>query len=281
MTKGNPDLQHYSQKGYDAEITALYILKNEGYEILYAPEKSKRERIKIETERKEMGLEKKLESFGYCSEFVDKNKKVHRGTDKKELIKFKEKHLNSKQKNEVMLLIQKWEQNYKQFRTQIEKKEEVMEILTKIIGDSVVPKISEEDHKRMIEEEKESDWKKFFKETFEMTSQHTFVDIFCKKGNDYYIFDIKHKTYKENTNLNAFAVTNYEVLNYDRIVKENKVKMKIMIIVGKQKKSVYKIFDWTDFQIPKTFDPHTKMKTSIHLKNGLNMDVFNNFFNEI
>ena len=43
MTKGNPDLQHYSQKGYDAEITALDILEKLGYEIIYAPEKLKRE----------------------------------------------------------------------------------------------------------------------------------------------------------------------------------------------------------------------------------------------
>jgi len=43
MTKGNPDLQHSSQKGYDAEITALDILEKLGYEILHAPEKSKRE----------------------------------------------------------------------------------------------------------------------------------------------------------------------------------------------------------------------------------------------
>ena len=146
-----------------------------------------------------------------------------------------------------------------------EKKRNV-KILDEKLGESLMPQINKKE------------WEEFLKTNIEGSLfHHTFVDVFCKKGNDYYVFDIKHKTYKENTNLNAFTVTNYEVLNYDRIVKENKVKMKIMIIVGKQKKSVYKIFDWTDFQIPKTFDPHTKMKTSIHLKNGLNMDVFPKF----
>jgi len=106
---------------------------------------------------------------------------------------------------------------------------------------------------------------------------HTFIDVFCKKDNDYYVFDIKQKTYKENTNLNTFNVTNYEVLNYDRIIKENKAKLKIMIIVEKSKESFYKIFDWSDFHIPETFDPHTKMKTSIRLKNGLDLKSFRSF----
>ena len=106
---------------------------------------------------------------------------------------------------------------------------------------------------------------------------HTFIDVFCKKGKDYYVFDIKQKTYKENKNLNKFHVTNYEVLNYDRIIKENKAKLKIMIIVEKSKKSFYKIFDWSDFHIPETFDPHTKMATSIRLKNGLDLKSFRSF----
>jgi hypothetical protein len=106
---------------------------------------------------------------------------------------------------------------------------------------------------------------------------HTYIDVLCKKVNDYYVFDVKHKTFKENKNLNRFYVTNYEVLNYSKIIKENKVKLKIIIIVDKGKKLFYKIFDWMDFHVPTSFDPHKSVKTSIRLKDGLDLVEFKVF----
>jgi len=50
-------------------------------------------------------------------------------------------------------------------------------------------------------------------------------------------------------------------------MKEKKVKLKIMIILEKDDKQFYGFFNWDDFVIPSSFDPHTKKKTSIRLKN--------------
>ena len=64
------------------------------------------------------------------------------------------------------------------------------------------------------------------------------------------------------------------MLNYPRIIKKGKVKLKILIIVDKGNKTFYKIFDWTDFRVPSSFDPHKQKKTSIRLKDGLDLAQF-------
>ena len=65
-----------------------------------------------------------------------------------------------------------------------------------------------------------------------------------------------------------------KMLGGAKIQKEKKVKLKIMIIVEKEKKLIYRIFDWSDFTIPITFDPHKKIKTSIRLTDGLDVESF-------
>jgi len=151
--------------------------------------------------------------------------------------------------------------------------------MNKVIGKSVIPDVIRQSEIKLIEKEKEQHWKDFFKKAFNDSSQNTFVDVFCKKGKDYYIFDVKHKTFKENKNPNRFYVTDYEVLNYAKIIKENKVKLKILIIVEKGKESFYKIFDWCDFLTPKNYNPHKTGKTSIKLKDGLDISRFKKFSN--
>ena len=94
--------------------------------------------------------------------------------------------------------------------------------------------------KKKIKYSKKKDYFELYTGFMEIKSTmniHTYVDVFCKKGNNHYVFDVKHKTFKEDKNPNQFVVTNYEVLNYARIIKENKVKLKILIIVDKGKKS--------------------------------------------
>ncbi len=208
-------MSEISQRGYDAEILALDILEKNGYEIIYAPEKEKREKN--------------------SSRFTKKN-------------------------------------------------QETFSLLKKKVGQSIMPEINKNDWIKHFEDKRDSedpstiyyiegyyqrniDFLKNGKSLFELS----YVDIFCKKGNDYYIFDIKHKTFKENKNLNSFDVTNYEVLNYNRIFKENKVKLKIMIILGKSGISYYRIFDWDEFTVPTKFDPNTKHRTKIKLKEGFDI----------
>jgi len=60
-------------------------------------------------------------------------------------------------------------------------------------------------------------------------------------------------------------------LNYNRIFKENKVKLKIMVILGKSGISYYRIFDWDEFTVPTKFDPNTKQRTKIKLKEGFDI----------
>jgi len=264
MTKGNPDIKNYSQIGYDAEITALYILENEGYKIICAPEKTKRE---YQVKRKEFHNTEIYKKHSKVSDKLIELRKKHNAPidHHSKNISNDVKRIMKKARDEFYKIDEVYSKELHKLFEWREKKSNV-KILDEKLGESLMPQINKKE------------WEQFLKTSIDGSLfHHSFVDIFCKKGNDYYVFDIKHKTYKENTNLNTVYVTNYEVLNYDRIVKENKVKLKIMIIIRKQKKSVYKIFDWSDFRIPKTFDPHTKRKTSIHLKNGLNMDIFNTF----
>ena len=101
--------------------------------------------------------------------------------------------------------------------------------------------------------------------------EFSYVDIFCKKEKSYYVFEVKHKTYKKNKNMNRFYLTNYEVLNFNRIVKENKTKLKILIILEKGKKSFYRIFDWNEFIVPNGYDPNKKNKTSVRLVKGFDI----------
>ena len=47
--------------------------------------------------------------------------------------------------------------------------------------------------------------------------------------------------------------------------------------IKKGKETFYRIFDWSDFAVPKKFNPHTQRKTSIRLKDGLKLQTFTKF----
>jgi len=291
MTKGKPDLQYYSQKGYDAEITALDILEKLGYEILQAPEKSKRE-------------------------FEEKRKVLHDSEISKKWNKVSDKHLKLRKKHNApsdnhtqnisdsvrRIMKKATDEFYKINKVYSKELDKVYEgyldpkidkLINKILGKSILPKSSgmgkeysiegideryfsepwnikfRDKNKKTLEKDKKIPYvlfgtpekipskisknvmidkairiirptiKEIKKEKINYSKKkgyyeiydgfmklastmyfHPFIDVFCKKGNDYYVFDIKQKTYKENKNLNKFHVTNYEVLNYNRITKK-------------------------------------------------------------
>ena len=79
----------------------------------------------------------------------------------------------------------------------------------KILGDISIPKCVSSDS-----------FDKFIRKSHKKGERtHSYVDYFCKKGKNYYVFDIKHKLFKQNKNLNNFSVTYWEFLNYNRLIK--------------------------------------------------------------
>ena len=269
-----------SQKGYDAELIALDILEKEGYEIVYSAEKLKREREnnpKFHSASEWVELQNKLENLGYGVYFVDKSLGVKTQLDKNELLPFPDRSrpkLTKVQKNMCDKLIGIWNdwndvRNQKMDNTISNRK-----LLTKILGKQTMSKNTK---KIMIEKLERSKigvrinqmWIKQIKNDEYL--HHTFVDILCKKGKSYYMFDVKHKTFKENKNMNRFYVTNNEVLNFNRIAKESKAKVKILIILEKGKKLFYKIFDWNEFIVPNRFDPDEYSKTGVRLAKGFDI----------
>ena len=70
------------------------------------------------------------------------------------------------------------------------------------------------------------------------------------------------------------------MVNYDRIQKTKKQgTVKIMIIIAKGKDTFYRIFDWSDFAVPKTYNPETisRLLVSVKLKDGLKLQTFTKF----
>ena len=110
---------------------------------------------------------------------------------------------------------------------------------------------------------------------------HTYVDIFCKKGKEYYCFDVKNRNFQSSSKLlNSFGFQTNEVVNYDRIQKTKKQgTVKIMIIIANGKDTFYRIFDWSDFVVPKKFNPDTtnKLQVNVKLKDGLKLQTFTKF----
>jgi len=211
MTKGNPEITNYSQKGYDAEITALDILENEGYEIICSPEKTKRE---YQVKRKEFQNTEIYKKWNVASEKLRKSRKKYNAPNDHRSMNISDdvKKIMKKKRDEFYKIDKIRSKELHKLFEWHEKKKNV-KILDEKLGESLMPQINKKE------------WEEVLKINIKGSLfHHTFVDVFCKKGNNFYVFDIKHKTYKENTNLNTVHVTNYEVLNYDRIVKENKVK---------------------------------------------------------
>jgi hypothetical protein len=102
----------------------------------------------------------------------------------------------------------------------------------------------------------------------------SYIDYFCKKGKSYFLIDVKHKTYSSSPRLNRFRFTNFEVLNYSRIEQEGKVKVKILVVLERERRFYYKMFDWRDFVISSNYDPHKIIKADARLREGLNVELF-------
>ena len=66
---------------------------------------------------------------------------------------------------------------------------------------------------------------------------------------------------------NRFDITDFEALNYPKIIKNKKVGLFILIIVQDGKKFRYALTEWSDFIISPKYNPHERRKTKIKMKN--------------
>ena len=185
-------------------------------------------------------------------------------------------------------LISEWNKYNDQRNEKIDERIKLQKILTKILGKQTIP---ERFKKEMIQREQESVEKDASNISFaewriekiknDEYYNHTFVDIFCKKGKEYYCFDVKNRNFQSSSKLNnSFGFQTNEVVNYDRIEKTKKQgTVKIMIIITNGKDTFYRIFDWSDFVVPKKFNPDTtnKLQVNVKLKVGLKLQTFTKF----
>jgi len=83
----------------------------------------------------------------------------------------------------------------------------------------------------------------------------TIYDYLCKKGKQYFLFEIKYKIGKEGRpNFNS---SERQIWQYNRIQKLGRVQVKVLTIIEKDQKLSYHIYNWNDFE---------KTKTTIKLK---------------
>jgi len=75
-------------------------------------------------------------------------------------------------------------------------------------------------------------------------------DYLCKKGKQYFVFEIKYKIWKEGRH--HFNSSERQISEYNRIQKASKVKVKVLTIIEKDQKLSYHIYDWDDFEKTKT-----------------------------
>ena len=302
-----------TREGHDAEIKAYNILKKLGFEIIYAPAKSKEGKKRTDATREKESIDIKhqidqqneLWELGYMVDYVDAHAKnrVRTGLDKKKLVpKMTEVYIGAKirrlhdlstrtepltrveedRRDELISIWNKWNDVR---NVHIDKITKLQNLMTKILGKQTIPETVKKamimSFQKYIDRnsaDRISQWniEKIKNDEYYL---HTYVDIFCKKGKEYYCFDVKNRNFKENIKqLNQFDMTSFEVFNYDRIQSTKKeVKLKIMIIIKEGKETFYRIFDWSDFAVPKKFNPHTQRKTSIRLKDGLKLQTFTKF----
>ena len=91
-------------------------------------------------------------------------------------------------------------------------------------------------------------------------------DCLCKKGKQYFLFEIKYKIWKEGRpNFNS---SERQIWHYNRIQKAGKAKVKVLVITKKDQleKQTFHIYDWDDFEQTKT-TIKLKNKNPIKLKN--------------
>jgi len=75
-------------------------------------------------------------------------------------------------------------------------------------------------------------------------------DCLCKKGNSYFVFEIKYKSWKKGRE--HFNASEKQIRGYDKIQKQGKVKVKVLTIINKNKELFYNISNWDDFEKAKT-----------------------------
>jgi Holliday junction resolvase len=303
-----------TKEGYDAEIKAYNILKKLGFEIIYAPAKSKEAKKRTDATRDKKRIDinhttvstRELWQLGYMVDYVDahaKNRPRMPQVEKKKLVpKMIEVHIGGKIRRVHDLrtctepltrveedrrdeLISIWNKLNDARNALIDKITKPQNLMTKILGKQTIPETVKkamimgfQKYSQRHPTDRISQWKieKIKNDEYYL---HTYVDIFCKKGKEYYCFDVKNRNFKENIKqLNQFDMTSFEVFNYDRIQSTKKeVKLKIMIIIKKGKETIYKIFDWSDFEVPKKYSVETNTATKVKLKDGLKLETFTKF----
>lgn len=270
-----------SQSGYDAEIVALNILKKKGFEIVFSPEKLKRD-------REDSGLNdlktitsesRRLERMGWgkypINSIVTGNAGKHSGIfgkcsyqelkyDPRPIPDWLKKTPESTHK-EVELLKKKFWDRENKHRELCEFEKKNRKLMLKIIGKSIIPKTTKKYLQDRIEKEKDPRWKLFWKKTED--TDNTFVDIFCKKNGKYFVIDVKFKNDQSLYEKNKFDITDFEALNYPKIIKNKKVGLIILIIVQDGKKFRYALTEWSDFIISPKYNPHERRKTKVKMKN--------------
>jgi hypothetical protein len=267
-----------SQSGYDAEIVALDILKKKGFEIIFSPEKLKRDRNSNDENYKiSMSEQRKLERGGYFKKMT--NPIINYGRNGKKGSIFDSCHhtelyydpeqkiqkISVSDSKEIELLKKKFWKKEKIHRKLCDFEKKNQNLMLKKIGKSIVPKTTKKALKDRIDNESDPRWKSFWKIT--TITNNTFVDIFCKKNGKYFVVDVKYKNNQSFYEKNRFDITNFEALNYPKIIKNKKVGLFILIIVQDGKKFRYSLTEWSDFIISPKYNPHERRKTKIKMKN--------------
>jgi len=89
-------------------------------------------------------------------------------------------------------------------------------------------------------------------------------DYLCRKGNQYFVFEVKYKIWKEGRL--HFHSSEGQIGMYDEVQKKGRVQVKVLTIVEKDKKLSYNIYDWNDFEKAKTIFT-LKKRSPIKIKN--------------
>jgi hypothetical protein len=267
-----------SQSGYDAEIIALDILKKKGFEIVFSPEKLKRDREDsgLNDGKTLISEQHSLERAHYLQKII--NPEIELGKRKifgrysyHEIIYEKRPYtpewlqkIPKPSPKKVEILKKKFWERENKHRELCEFEKKNTKLMLKILGKSIVPKTTKKSIKDRVDRESDPAWKLFWKNH---DTDNTFVDIFCKKNGKYFVIDVKFKNDQSLYEKNKFDITDFEALNYPKIIKNKKVGLIILIIVQDGKKFRYALTEWSDFIISPKYNPHERRKTKVKMKN--------------
>jgi len=251
MPSGNPNLRNVSERGYQIERFASKILELEGFKIISEPENEKQRLKKLENDK-----DKKLFEESKILKILGKSiiPKINE-------IDWKE-FMARDAKSEFSFFSKMDKQTKTKILKYLIKRKPVAWI---ILNDKYIVGSMQEIEKLRKQNPRYQGHGYWGVSAFNTPS---YVDYFCEKDGKYFLIDVKHKTFNQDKTMNQFSVTNTEVLNYDRIMKEKKVVVKILIVLEKDHELFYKIYDWNDFTHSKSFDPHKTRKTTVRLKDG-------------